>query len=153
MLASCLVPFGTILPNAPYIVGHAHLCLRPSPNMRVDLDFGDMNRPGVYMSGMMTGFKEMLQPASARRVSVEEIQSYCRDDESVGCDLELLERLRAGRGHSGSTSGMKVKAGPQWSTGAPTRPLPNDCAGAEQERLRMPRAEIDAAVRATAPEM
>ena len=88
----------TIQPQcAPYIKGHAWLSSRPC--MRADLDFGDLNRPGVYM----TGFKEIFQPESARRVSVEEIQSYDRDDESVGCDLELLERLQAGRGHSAAT--------------------------------------------------
>ena len=67
--------------------------------MRADLDFGDLNRPGMYM----TGFKERSQPESASAVSVEEM-TYCRDDDSVGCDLELLERLQAGRGHSGGTS-------------------------------------------------
>eukprot|EP00964_Phaeocystis_antarctica_P027838 scaffold15702_cov66-Phaeocystis_antarctica.AAC.10 len=86
-------------PCAPFIMGHAHLSSRPC--MRVDLDFGDLNRPGVYMK--MTGFKERFQSESARRVSVEEM-TYCRDDDSEGCDLELLERLQAGRDHSGGTS-------------------------------------------------
>lgn len=105
-MLALLAPFSSSTiqpPCAPYIKGHAHLSSRPC--MRADLDFGDLNRPVVYMPGMMTGFKERFQPESARRVSIEDIQS-CDDESVVGCDLESVVGSR--RGHSGGTSSAAI---------------------------------------------
>lgn len=122
LLAPC--SSSTIQPScAPYIKGHAHLSSRRC--MREELDFGDyLNRPSVHM----TGFKEIFQ-LKARRTSVEETPSY--DDESVGCDLELLERREAGRGHC-EASRDAVDA--QVRGHSPRRPLTRPCPSLSAER-------------------
>ena len=108
-------------PCAPYIKGHAHLSSRRC--MREELDFGDyLNRPSVHM----TGFKEIFL-LKARRASVEETRSYA--DELVGCDLELLERREAGRGHSGSAVDARVRGH------SPRRPLTSPCPSLSAEQL------------------
>ena len=73
----------------------------------------------------MTGFKEIFL-LKARRASVEETPSY--DDESVGCDFELLERREAGRGHSGSAVDARVRGH------SPRRPLTSPCPSLSAEQ-------------------
>jgi len=86
-----------------------------SPRMKSGFDFKSI-REGLdeMMAGSEKSLADVLKN-EPERMTYEEMKEYCRDDESVGCDLDMLERLRAETKGQGYRVPKAAKAGVEWS--------------------------------------
>ena len=92
-----------------------------SPQMSGGFDFSKM-REGFddMMAGAEKSFNDMFNQKSSK-MSYDEMVEYCRDDESVGCDLEMLDKLKAETKGQGFRVAKPAKVGVEWSKGAQHR--------------------------------
>ena len=77
------------------------------------------------MDDMKTGMEDMMKGMAGNKGDAGDIDEYCRDDESTGCDYEMLAQMKAKEALQ--EPGLKLET--EWS------------------------AEIDAAVKSSAPKM
>ena len=60
---------------------------------------------------LMNSFMGMIRDGK-RSYSVAEVNEYCRDDDSSGCDIDMIEALKARAGKSG-TKAPKYRWSPE----------------------------------------
>jgi hypothetical protein len=76
---------------------------RSSPVMASGFDFQE------FFDSMQAKLFPSNANAAERKYTLEEIEEYCRDPDSSGCDLDMLDQMRANEARAGEVSSPEYR--------------------------------------------